>query len=199
MNDIYLRGKLVDMSYSHTVENTDYDRASLVVPDQNKGLESIIELKFKHYCNTSYQVGDEIMVKGNVRSYSTRDKDTNHVQIYVYTYFDDVDEDIEWTNHFDITGRICKKDNCISKTKKGKDVIRFIIANNIIQNGSKINSYLPCVAWGKVAKHINSLPISTEIRIRGELKSRTYTKPINDNELEFRVAHQLNVIELEEI
>ena len=69
-----------------------------------------------------------------------------------------------------------------------------LIANNIKSdsNSRKLNSYLPCVAWGELAKKLESMPISTPLEIRGELHSRLYNKVISNNsdnvEMELKMA-----------
>ena len=94
------------------------------------------------------------------------------------------------SNHFSIEGRICKKTE-LRQTKYGKEFCRIILANNIFGEGIKINSYLPCIAWGKNAKDLNTLDVSDKIRITGKLKSREYKKDLPDGQFEMRVCHEL--------
>lgn len=78
--------------------------------------------------------------------------------MYVFTYFDSADietpDDHSLPANFIVDGRICKMDP-IRNLTNGKCNVHFILANNIVQGNSKLNSYLPCIAWGKVAKDIS--------------------------------------------
>ena len=116
--------------------------------------------------------------------------------MYIFTYFDPAElneDDTEIINKFEIDGRICKMEE-LRKTKDGKSAIHFILANNLIieETNQKLNSYLPCIAWGKLAKEIAQLKVNDRIEVVGELHSREYKKIIDQEsgEFEFRIAHE---------
>ena len=152
-----------------------------------------------------YKDNQEISILGNVRSYSKQlENGKNKVELYIFTYFDngELDEnDQEILNEFIIDGRICKIDE-LRSTKDGKSNIHFVIANNLIieDSNQKLNSYLPCIAWGKLAKQISQMHVNDKITITGELHSREYKKIIDPEtgEFEFRVAHELVVNKCEQ-
>ena len=73
--------------------------------------------------------------------------------------------------------------------------MQFIIANNIITGTKKLNSYLPCICWGKDALLVSQLQVGSRVVLEGELRSRTYTKK-EDDELTIHVAHELYVSDL---
>ena len=144
MNKIILKGIIKDIQYSHTVQNIEYYKANLLVKREGNGnKEDLICLKFKRF-SCPYKDGDEITLIGNIRTYSQRLGDRNKVEIYVFTYFD-VPEEITSCNACELSGRICKK-NPIRKTSEGKDVLDFIIANNLRTENQSLNCYIPCVA-----------------------------------------------------
>ena len=196
MNEVYLRGTIKNIEYSHEINGVEYDKAILTIPREN-GLEDVINLKFKKFSNP-YSENDLVELVGNVRSYSKEENGKNKVNIYVFTYFDKPYNYEK--NSFIIDGRICKKD-ILRTTSKGKENFHFILANNIKSdsNSRKLNSYLPCVAWGELAKKLESMPISTPLEIRGELHSRLYNKVISNNsdnvEMELKMAHELIITE----
>lgn len=203
MNNIILRGTIRDIEYSHTIGNVEYNKANLVV-NRHNGDEDIINLKFKKFSNP-YKDGDSIELTGNVRSYSRKvSEDKNKVDLYVFTYFDrpegEVLEEIE-SNSFEIDGRVCKV-NELRHGNSGKQNLHFIIANNMIVDNStrKLNSYLPCITWGKVAAKASNLKTSDFIKCKGQLHSRTYKKYYKDSsEFELKVAHELLVTDFEVI
>ena len=190
MNNIQLKGLIRNIQPSHTIKNIDYDQADVISTREN-GKDDIITIKFKRFSNR-YKEGDLIELSGNVRSFSQKlDNGRNKVSLYVFTYFD-LPEDNDTANHFDIDGRICKIDD-IRFTRDSKQNIHIILANNLIidETNQKLNSYLPCIAWGRVAKDLSKLHVNDKILIHGEMHSREYKKMINEADFEFRVAHEL--------
>ena len=200
MNTIRLKGVLRNIQDSHLINNMEFSKAHLVVP-RDDGKEDILNVRFKKYSNP-YEEDQEVTFNGNVRSYSAKlDSGKNKVELYVFTYFDqpDLDEnDQEYTNFLELDGRICKLDE-LRETRTGRKNIHFILANNlIVSDGSKkLNSYVPCIAWGELAEQLSGLHIDSQIMITGQLHSREYKKKFTDGTFEFRVAHEVEVTGLQ--
>ena len=193
MNEIKLKGFIRDIKPSHVINGIEYDKANLIVPREN-GVEDVINIRFKKFSNF-YRENQEIDLIGNVRSYSQQmDNGKNKVDIYVFTYFDRPDNEPTNNNEFEADGRICKLDD-IRVLKNGKSNVHFILANNLEfgDNGQKLNSYLPCIAWGKLAKQIRNMKVNDKIKIRGKLQSREYKKFYAENEFDIKVAHEVYV------
>lgn len=142
MNKIILKGRIKDIQYSHTIKDVDFYKAHLIVKNDTLQLEDLINLKFKRFSNI-YNELDEVNLEGNIRTYSSNLGDKNKVEVYVFTYFDKSEEDK--VNYVELDGKICKT-NTLRKTKSGKDVYNFILANNLINDNQILNSYIPCVA-----------------------------------------------------
>lgn len=200
MNEITLNGIIKDIESSHSIDNINFDKAKLIVKRAN-GAEDVINLRFKSYSN-KYKENDIVTLKGNVRSYSYKvSENKNKVVIYVFTYFDEPTEMIEGvSNTVTIDGRICKI-NELRHNKNGKQNVHFILANNLLSNdGSKrLNSYIPCIAWNKLAKELSKLSVNTQLRLKGELHSREHKKVLDNGDIEIRVAHELLVLDYEVI
>jgi len=196
MNEIILTGYLRDIEFSHYQGEVEYEKANLICPRLGGKEDDVISLRYKKLSN-KYKEGDFIEITGNIRSYSSKKADKNSVQIYVFTYFDRPEE--VSTNLLNLDGRICKVDE-VRYTKKGVPYVHFILANNIFTtDGKKINSYIPCVCYGDAVTKIIELGISAQIKISGEFHSHTYKKRLKNDELEFRVAHDVTVKSIEEI
>lgn len=195
MNTINLKGYLKDILPSHTIEGVEFNKAHLIVKRSN-GKEDILDIKFKKLTN-KYKENDLVFLKGNIRSYSYKVLgNKNRVNIYVFTYFD-VPEN-ECNNQAELDGRICKIDP-IRRTKTGKNNIHFIVANNITSESSdkRLNSYIPCIAWGKLARELSKLSVNTKIKLNGELHSREHRRMLDDGTYELCVAHELFVTSYE--
>lgn len=186
MNKIILQGIIKDIKFSHYIKDIEYYKANLVVKKDSK--EDIIPLKFKRF-SCLYEEGDNISLIGNIRTFSTKEKDKNHVEVYVFTYFDIPEE--SKTNFISLDGNICKKGE-LRKTQSGLDVIDFIIANNLISNNQLFNTYIPVVAWGKQAKEINKMNVGDKLNIEGHFSSRTYRKK-NAKGFDLKIAYEVNV------
>ena len=199
MNDVILKGILKDIQHSHEIDDITFDKAKLLVKRDN-GVEDIINLRFKSFSNV-YKDNDEIIIKGNLRSYSYKvSEDKNKVIIYVFTYFDKPEEDTTLNNSVQLDGRICKIDS-IRTTRTGKHNLHLILANNLILEGQsrRLNSYIPCIAWGKVAKELSTLDVNTKISVQGAIHSREHKKKYPDGNVEIRVAHELLIESFEVI
>ena len=201
MNEVILKGILRDITSSHIINGVEYDQANLITA-RNDGKEDILSLKFKKFTN-QYTEGSLVELTGNLRSYSQKlDNGKNKVSLYVFTYFNPPETDTEnyedILNKVTIDGRICKIDPLVT-TPNGKSNIHFVLANNIISNGQKLNNYIPSVAWGKLAISLADLQVSDKVLITGELHSRTYKKILENGELEIRTAHELLVNNVERL
>ena len=200
MNKVLLKGHIRNIQDSHQIGDIQYSQAQLIVPrDDNK--EDIINVKFKKFTFEGKE-GDLVSLEGNLRTYSQKLEDKNKVSLYVYTYFDipDLDEyedlkEKETFNYVELDGFICKKSEA-RKTKNGKDIIDFIIANNLETSTKMLNCYIPSVTWGKNAKKVNEMKIGDKITVKGRLQSREYKKYISDTEYEIRVAYELSIAEI---
>lgn len=193
MNDIYLRGILKEVEPSHEIDGITFDKAKLICKRED-GKEDAINLRFKSFSN-KYSENDEVSFKGNVRSYSYKtEDDKNKVVIYVFTYFDEPEDEVKRNNIVHIDGRICKM-NELRRTRSGKHNIHFIIANNLLSSDGRkrLNSYIPCIAWGNTAKQLSQLGVNDKIQINGELHSREHKKTFEDGSVAIRVAHELLV------
>ncbi len=143
MNKIILHGVIRNIEYSHNIKDINFYKAELLV-NRGNGKEDLINIKFKQFSNI-YNENQDIYLIGNIRTYSQRLQDKNKVDTYVFTYFDIPEED-NIDNQCEVDGRICKQ-GILRKTKSGKDVIDFILANNIVsENNQILNVYIPCVA-----------------------------------------------------
>ena len=112
------------------------------------------------------------------------------VEVYEFTYFDEPETKVN--NLVEIDGRICKINNS-KKTKQGKDVIDFTLANNLVTENGTLNCYIPICAWGKIAKEIQKMPIGSEIKIKGALQSREYRKMTSETDFDLRIAHEVMI------
>ena len=198
MNEIKLKGKISNIEFSHIINNIEYQKADLIVPKEN-GEHDIIPLRFKSSSNIGYVNEQQIVLDGNIRSYSQRlDNGKNRVNIYVFTYLDPT-EDLDIDNYFQVDGRVCKVDKLRQNGNSSR--FQFILANNIISNNNKqkLNNYLPVVLYGELAKEASTLKVSDKVLIKGQLHSRSYKKVDHNGNVSLRVAIELEATSLEKL
>lgn len=188
MNKIQLKGILKNIQPSHNIGEIEYYKANLLVTKEN-GKEDLLNIKFKRFSN-KYNENDLVTLIGNIRTYNQKINGKNKVEVYVFTYFDQP-EDESIINEVELKGTLCKS-NGLRKTRVGKDVIDFIVLSNV----NNLYSYIPCVAWGKEAKQISKMNLGEEISIKGQLVSREYKKMLDDKNFQIKVAHEVNISEL---
>lgn len=195
MNEIKLRGFLRNIQFSHKVNNNVYQQADLIVQSA-AGVEDTIKLVFKQCVQIPCE-NENISLLGSVRSHTQRLDTKNKVDIYVSTYFDTPDL-LDKTNEVILDGRICKVDQ-LRTTKNGKLNFHAVLANNIYipEQSIKINNYIPLVFWGQLAQKASSLSVNDKITLTGQLHSRTYTKTLENNEKEIKMAHEIVVLNYE--
>ena len=58
--------------------------------------------------------------------------------------------------------------------------------------------YLPCIAWGGLARRCGALEVGDGVRIEGRLQSRAYTK-VDHGVSEVRTAYEVSVMKLEPV
>ena len=153
MNEVYLKGCVRDVTASHTLQGADYDKA-VVVTEQGEQFP----IKCKHSATDNLE--EPVSLYGQLRSYSNGSK----TEVYIYTDFARQDDS---DNFACITGNICSKGELCKGAKK---CIVFVVANNIYIKGLKINSYIPCVAFGEVAESIaQNYSVSDKIYVAGQM------------------------------
>ena len=190
MNTIAVQGYIRDIEFSHDVGTIDYEKASIVCPGVNGREDDLFLIQFKKLSN-KYKEGDFIEFKGNLRSYTaSRENGKSQVQIYIFTYFDLPDIPV---NTVKIDGRICKMDT-LKQNRAGNSYIHFILANNIFKGGAKINSYIPCTAYGEMAERLSFNKVNDFILIDGKFHSHTYKRKPDK---EIVLAHEVVVQDYE--
>ena len=196
MNDVFLRGTIKNIQYSHTTKNVAYDRAHLIVRNSNNDY-SIIDLLFKEYLNYNKD-GDQVCLIGNVRTRSewSEEEQKNKTKVYVYTFFNNLPEDQlvnqpfkSMDNILQFDGEI-KKIGSLRKFKNNKVNIQVLVKNSIGSGDKEIVNYIPCLAWGQTAKAVSKFQEGEKVVITGELRSHEYQKRLDSGQMEIRVAHE---------
>lgn len=135
--------------------------------------------------------GDEVSVWGEVRSFNNRSGIGSRLVITVFARDIHV-EQAEDENHLTLAGSLCKVPIC-RRTPLGRDICDMMLAVN---RRCGRTDYLPCIAWGNLARRCGELDVGDAVALEGRLQSRTYTKRIGEEKQE-RTAFEVSVTSMD--
>jgi len=135
--------------------------------------------------------GEEYRLSGEVRSFNNRSGQGSRL---VITFFARALEpwEGEHTNALELTGVLCKAP-VVRRTPLGREICDLLLAVNRRYGRS---DYLPCIAWGAVARSCGMLGVGDRVHMTGRLQSRKYRKVDEDGTSE-RTAYEVSVMSLE--
>ena len=79
-------------------------------------------------------------------------------------------------------------------TPFNREICDVLLAVNRQYNKS---DYIPCIAWGRNARFVRSLPVGEHIRIIGRIQSRQYQKKLDDDVVVTRTAYEVSINKIE--
>ncbi len=196
MNSIYeknnvahISGKVAEQpTFSHLILGEGFYNLKLEVP--RLSLESdTIPVTISERLIDNVQVGDELSIDGEFRSYNKFSDGKSRLILTLFAKeLTDLDVDKN-TNVISLTGYVCKEP-IYRTTPFGREICDCLIAVNRAYNKS---DYIPCIAWGRNARFINSLEVGTKISLIGRIQSRKYQKRLDDATVEDRVAYEISI------
>ena len=135
--------------------------------------------------------GDQVTVRGEVRSFNNKSGQGSRLVITVYARQIER-EKAEDENRLTLAGVLCKRP-VFRRTPLGRDICDMMVAVNRRYGRA---DYLPCISWGTLAHRCGGLGVGDMVRLEGRLQSRTYTKRLGDAEEE-RTAFEVSVMTME--
>lgn len=135
--------------------------------------------------------GETYEATGEVRSFNNR---TGIGGRLVITFFAKTLTPAEGphANRLELKGCLCKAP-VVRRTPLGREVCDLLLAVN--RRYARAD-YLPCIAWGSLARSCGEMEVGDSLSFTGRLQSRVYHK-ITDNREEERVAYEVSVLTLE--
>ena len=96
-------------------------------------------------------------------------------------------------NLLKLSGTLCKP-TTLRRTPLGREICDLLLAVNRSYGRS---DYLPCIAWGALARACARLGTGDTLALTGRLQSRKYRKVLAEGEEE-RTAYEISVLTLED-
>ena len=194
-NHAILRGTVAETPvFSHSNHNVDFfvfplsvprlsgteDRLNVVVP------QTLLEC-------SPLSPGQRVAVTGEVRTFNNR---TGPGSRLVITLLARTLADTEEPpcNQLSLSGVLCKPP-ILRRTPLGREICDLMLAVNRRYGRA---DYLPCIAWGGLARLCGGLEVGDGVRLEGRLQSRAYTK-VDHGVSEVRTAYEVSVMKLEPV
>lgn len=198
-NKISLVGEVISApKLSHETHNEKFYTVKVDVKRLSGDIDTLeIIISEKLYDIEKIELGTRYYIEGEIRSYNYYVSETERRKLVINIFAKNLsiaeETDDECLNNFELIGHICKKP-IYRKTPFDREISDILLAVNRLYGKS---DYLPCIAWGRNAKFASTLEIGDKIKITGRMQSRQYTKKLNDNEEEKKIAYEMSIITLE--
>ena len=198
-NQLVLVGKVTsDKRFSHEIYGEKFYIFNLEVQRLSETVDIIpITVSERLLTSISLELGNELKVEGQFRSYNNYENERNRLILTVFAKeiveIDLEENQEEVSNEVILIGYICKKP-IYRQTPFGREIADILLAVNRAYNKS---DYIPCIAWGRNARFCQNMEVGTEVRLTGRVQSRMYEKKHEDGSIEERVAYEVSVASLE--
>lgn len=200
-NRVNIIGEIVsDFEYSHEVFGEGFYLVDVAVNRLSNMSDTVPLMVSERLIDvTKDYKGMIIEAAGQFRSYNRHEGEKNRLVLSIFVrelQFLEMDEEVKdqsKTNQIFLDGYICKVP-VYRKTPLGREIADILIAVNRPYGKS---DYIPCIAWGRNARYAASFEVGGHIQVWGRVQSREYTKKINEEESEKRVAYEVSVSKIE--
>jgi len=135
--------------------------------------------------------GDEVTVRGEVRSFNNKSGQGSRLVITVYARQLER-EPGEDENRLTLSGVLCKPP-VFRRTPLGREICDMMVAVNRRYGRA---DYLPCISWGTLARRCGALVVGDPVTLEGRLQSRVYTKRLGEAQEE-RTAFEVSVMTMQ--
>lgn len=192
-NRAVLRGTAAaDPVLSHESHGVAYDTFPLAVK-RLSGSEDVLNVVAPRALLVQHPVtaGMELEVEGEVRSFNNKSGRGSRLVITLYA------KNItpwagEHANALVLSGVLCKPP-VFRRTPLGREICDLMLAVNRRYGRA---DYLPCIAWGSLARRCGTLGVGERVRLEGRLQSRGYTK-VENGVSHARTAYEISAMQVE--
>lgn len=200
-NRVCIIGEIVtEFTFSHEVFGEGFYLANVSV-NRLSDMVDIIPLMISERLIdvTKDYRGMKIEVAGQFRSYNRHEETKNKLVLSIFVrelrFLDEyeVPQDQSRANSIFLDGYVCKPP-VYRKTPLGREIADILVAVNRPYGKS---DYIPCIAWGRNARFAGSLEVGSHLQVSGRVQSREYTKRIDEEEVERRVAYEVSVSKID--
>lgn len=195
-NKIYLEGKVSsELEFSHEMYGEGFYTFNLDVMRLSDSVDTLnITVSERLLSNMKLEIGSEVIVEGQLRSYNKFIDGSNKLILTVFAR--NIEPCIERSknpNEIFLDGYICKEP-IYRTTPFGREIADVLLAVNRAYNKS---DYIPTIAWGRNSRFCQTLNVGDNIKVWGRLQSREYQKKVSENEVVKKVAYEVSISKME--
>ncbi|MDR1940366.1 MAG: single-stranded DNA-binding protein [Clostridiales bacterium] len=189
-NTLHLRGTIdSEPRFSHEVMGEGFYEVNLKVKRLSEQYDILpITVSERLLADCHAEIGREISVYGQFRSYNKTDEEKSRLMLTVFVREVGEPDEKQNPNIITLTGYLCKPP-VYRTTPFNREIADMLIAVNRAYNKS---DYIPCIAWGRNARFVKSLPVGEKITVSGRIQSREYQKNI-DGAIIVRTAYEVSI------
>lgn len=194
-NRALLRGTAAaDPVWSHETHGVVYDTFPLNVLRLSGSEDTINVIVPREMLETCpVKAGMPVEVEGEVRSFNNKSGTGSKLVITLHAKSLRPGEGPN-ENRLTLAGVLCKPP-VLRRTPLGREICDLMLAVNRRYGRA---DYLPCIAWGALARCCGELGVGDGLRLDGRLQSREYTK-VDQGMTEKRTAYEISVMHLEPV
>lgn len=194
-NTVHLTGEIVEEPKRIERNGISYYETKLMTR-RYSGTEDIVPVLLQGYLIDSDQIYKGMCIRLHGAKFMSRDDENGRLVLYVVADAISFEKpDYNGYNVVELTGTIVKNPK-YRKTPSGKEITELIIGNNL---PDMRNNYFPCICWETMARKMAKAKVTTKIRLKGRIQSRTYTKFINEYTFEEHTTYEISVWKIEKI
>ncbi|GAA0075783.1 single-stranded DNA-binding protein [Clostridium sp. CTA-5] len=197
-NKIYLEGKVAsELEFSHEMYGEGFYTFDLDVMRLSDSVDRLnITVSERLINNIQLNIGSDIIVEGQLRSYNKFVDGSNKLILTVFAR--NIEECLERSknpNEIFLDGYICKEP-IYRTTPFGREIADVLLAVNRAYNKS---DYIPTIAWGRNSRFCQTLNVGDNIRVWGRVQSREYQKKVSDTESVKKIAYEVSISKMEKV
>ena len=179
--------------FSHENHGEDYFRLILRV-SRLSGVEDTLHVMVSRTLLEECPAadGDRVEAVGEVRSYNNRSGQGSKLQIFLFAHRLTLTEEPP-RNDVQLTGALCRPP-VYRRTPMGREICDLLLAVNRRYGQS---DYLPCIAWGSLARQCREMEVGERLSFCGRLQSREYVKVLGGEEVK-KTAFEISIMELQQ-
>ena len=185
---------LAEPEFSHENHGEDYFRFPLRIL-RLSGAEDVVpvvvsrsQLEFR-----PIHPQDRLTVEGEIRSFNNRSGVGSRLVLTIFARYVRPQEG-EDENSVRLAGVLCRVP-VYRRTPLGREICDLTLAVNRRYGRA---DYLPCIAWGAVARTCAGLPVGAQLRLEGRFQSRVYAKTLED-QVVHKTAYEVSIMALEQL
>lgn len=196
INSVALRGTVGGaIEFSHESRGERFYRFPLEVERLSGTVDRLNIIARREMLETLHpELCEKLNVSGELRSFNNKSGVGSRLVISVFARelsFGDGED----MNLVELTGTLCKAPN-IRVTPMGREICDLMIAVNRRYGRS---DYLPCIAWGMLAREAAEWQVGDKLSLTGRLQSRRYIKLGEDGSQQEKTAFEVSVSDAEKL